>query len=128
MPKIEQEHAVLHTIWGRLQQGFKQGDWTLDKVRSAHDEAAKKLTATGILHESPIETGRPDKSSHTRHDIEVMSDDVLQHTHANMHSLYSKMSQGEVRTGWTFNQLLQEHDDIAEQLVARGFEHDSPME
>ena len=125
--KLQRQHAAYHTIWDRLSQGLKQGDWTKEKVKRAHDEVARKLVDRGIKHESPIETGRPDKSSHTRFEIEAMPDDVLLRFHANLHSLWSKMQEGLVNTGWTEDQLVVEHEVVVAQLIGRGYEHNSPL-
>ncbi|KKW13139.1 MAG: hypothetical protein UY48_C0004G0014 [Candidatus Gottesmanbacteria bacterium GW2011_GWB1_49_7] len=121
-------HAVLHTIYGRLQQGLKQADWTEEKIKREHEKTAAALLRQGVKHESPIETGRPDKSSHTRFDIEGLNDSELLHLHSNLHSLYSKLSAGLVGTGWTIDQLITEHDDVVAQMTGRGMEHESPME
>lgn len=126
--QMARRHAAIHTIYDRLKQGFKQGDWTAERAAKEHDQLAAGLTRQGIKHESPIETGRPDKSSHSKFDIESMSDEQLLHVHSNLHSLHSKLSSGLVGTGWTIDQVITEHDDVVAQMMGRGMEHESPLE
>lgn len=126
--ELSRSHAAMHTIYTRLLQGFEQKDWTLESAAKEHDRLVAEMDKLGMQHESPIETGKEDTSSHTGLEIGTFSDSQLLHYHSNLHSLHTKLLQGIVNTGWTFDQLIVEHERAVLEMQGRGFEHDSPME
>ena len=125
--QLQTRHAALHTIYSHLVQGLPQADWTIEALQQAHKEVAEELRRRGITHESPLDEGRPDRSSHTRFDYSTMDDASLLRAHANLHSLASKIEYGEVHTGWTMDQVVAEHEAAVGELMSRGFQHESPM-